>query len=135
MKKKQLNPDPLHHHPAYSRVVSVEKVGRMHFIAGCTAADKDYNVLHKGDLVKQYYTIMEQLEGVLAACGATWEDVVMRRIYVLDMDAFLTKVQTDPKQKLFWEKGNHPPCTLVEVSRLSNKDFLIEIDLIACTET
>ncbi len=79
------------------------------------------------------YEVMRQLEESLKACGATWNDVVMRRIYVLDMDEFLNKIQTEPSQKHFWEVGAYPPSTLVEVTRLSNNDFLIEVDLIACS--
>ncbi len=135
MKKELHNPTALHHHLAYSRAISIDKPGRMHFIAGCTAADENYKPLHKGDVVKQYYVLMEQLEEILKTCGATLDDIVMRRIYVLDMDDFLEKIQTEPSQKHFWQAGSYPPSTLVEVSRLSNKDFLIEIDLIACTSS
>lgn len=133
MKKKTHNPEVLYHHPVYSRATSIENPGRMHFIAGHTSADNNYNPLYVDDVVKQYYEIMRQLEITLKTCEATWDDVVMRRIYVIDMDDFLNKIQTEPKQKHYWPIGSYPPSTLIEVARLSNKDFLIEIDLIACT--
>ena len=126
MKKELHNPSKFDHYPAYSRAISIESPGRLHFIAGCTAGDENYNPLQKGDVVKQYYVIMEQLEESLKACGATWDDVVMRRIYVLNMDDFLNKIQTGTTQKHFWQVGAYPPSTLVEITRLSNKDFLIE---------
>ena len=131
--KKLHNPKELFHHPVYSRAISVANPGQTHFIAGHTSADKNYNPLHAGDIVKQYYEVMRQLEITLNACGAKWDDVVMRRIYVLDMDDFLNKVQTESKQNHFWDVGLYPPSTLIQVGRLSNKHFLIEIDLIACT--
>ena len=48
---------------------------------------------------------MRQLEITLNACGTKWDDVVMRRMYVLDMDDFLNKVQTESKQNHFWDVG------------------------------
>jgi enamine deaminase RidA (YjgF/YER057c/UK114 family) len=68
----------------------------------------------------------------LKAAGATWDDVVFRRLYVLDMDAFI-KIQTDPAMTFPWHPDRPPPSTLVGVTRLSHPDFLIEIDLFAVT--
>ena len=134
MKTKTHNPKELFHHPVYSRAVSIANPGHMHFVAGHTPADQDYKPLFVGDVVKQYYEVMRQLEITLQACGATWDDVVMRRVYVRDMDEFLNKIQTAPEQKHFWNIGSYPPSTLVEVSRLSHQDFLVEIDLVACNQ-
>ena len=73
---------------------------------------------------------MENLEVQLQAAGATWNDVVYKRIFVLDVDEFLS-VTTNPETRKFGDPDNPPPSTMVGVTRLSNPDFLIEIDLMA----
>ena len=85
-----------------------------------------------GDLGGQYRRVMEALTIQLNAAGATWDDVVFRRLYVLDMDASI-KIQTDPAMTFPWHPDCPPPSTLVGVTRLSHPDFLIEIDLFAVT--
>ncbi|AEB28059.1 hypothetical protein FN3523_0202 [Francisella hispaniensis] len=83
-------------------------------------------------MLKQYCAVMDGLDITLKDIGATWDDVVYRRIYVLNMDEFI-KIQTTYDTKEWFTKGKYPPSTLVEVTRLSNPDFLIEIDLMAIT--
>jgi hypothetical protein len=76
------------------------------------------------DMRGQYLQVMEALTIRLRAAGATWDDVVYRRPFVLDMDAFI-KTQTDPTMTYPWHRP--PPSTLVGViwpshSRFSNRD-------------
>jgi enamine deaminase RidA (YjgF/YER057c/UK114 family) len=66
----------------------------------------------------------------LEAAGATWDDVVFRRIYALDVDAFL-KAQADTTIPTPWSPGCAPPSTLIGVTRLSSPDFVLEVDLTA----
>ena len=56
--------------------------------------------------------------------------MVYRRIFVLDVDEYL-RIQTDPTTPKFGDPDKQPPSTLVGVTRLSNPQFLIEIDLLA----
>jgi enamine deaminase RidA (YjgF/YER057c/UK114 family) len=130
MERKVINPPELFKHPSYSRVITVTAPNKLIFIAGQTASDASYNPVAVGDMVGQYQTIMDNLTIQLSAAGATWDDVVFRRIFVLDMDAFL-KIQTNPEMTYPWHPDRPPPSTLVGVTRLSNPHFLIEIDLLA----
>lgn len=132
MDKKFIHPPELFKHPAYSRVVTVAGPSKMIFIAGQTASDENYNPMFVGDLRGQYHRVMEALTIQLKAAGATWDDVVFRRLYVLNMDEFI-KIQTDPTMTFPWNPDRPPPSTLVGVTRLSHPDFLIEIDLFAVT--
>jgi enamine deaminase RidA (YjgF/YER057c/UK114 family) len=77
---------------------------------------------------------MEILDLELSGVGATWDDVVFRRIFTLDVDAFLKASAEDPVIKGYWNPERMPPSTLIGVTRLSNPEFLIEIDLMAVTE-
>ncbi len=130
--KEYFNPPELFKHPHYTRVITVSGPSKLVFIAGQTAADNHYRPIAKGDLRGQYQAVMDGLTIQLRAAGATWDDVVFRRIFVLDMDAFI-KLQTDPATTYPWHPDRPPPSTLIGVTRLSNPDFLIEIDLLAVT--
>ena len=90
MDKEYVNPAGVFKHPAYTGVVTVTDPRRFHFIAGRCAADPDdYTCTAPGDFVGQYRQVMETLAIELKAVGATWNDVVFRRIFTLDVDAFL----------------------------------------------
>ena len=119
-------------HPAYTRIITVTGPSKLIFIAGQTPSDENYKPVAIGDIRGQYIRVMEALTIQLRAAGASWDDVVYRRLFVLDMDGFL-KVQTDPAMTFPWNPERPPPSTLVGVTRLSHPDFLIEIDLMAVT--
>ena len=132
MEKKHINPPELFVHPSYTRVITVSGPSKLIFIAGQTPSDERYRPVEIGNMRGQYLRVMEALTIQLNAAGATWDDVVYRRIFVLDMDAFIN-VQTDPAVTYPWYPDRPPPSTLVGVTRLSHPDFLIEIDLMAVT--
>jgi enamine deaminase RidA (YjgF/YER057c/UK114 family) len=128
MERERINPPTLFQHPAFTRVLTVKGPCKFIFIAGLTAADMNYKCVAPGDCRAQYINILENLTVQLEAAGATWDDVVFRRIYALDVDAFL-KVQADVATP--WSPGSAPPSTLIGVTRLSSPDFVLEIDLMA----
>ena len=131
--RTHINPPELFRHPAYTRVITVAPPGRLVFIAGQTPSDAQYAPVAVGDLRAQYLHVMDALSLQLAAAGATWADVVFRRIYVLDMDGFLA-MQRDPSLPQPWPADLPPPSTLIGVTRLSQPDFGLEIDLMAVTQ-
>ena len=103
---------------------------RFIFVAGQTPSDENYRCVAPGDLKGQYLKVMENLELQLHAAGAGWGDVVYRRSFVLDMDEYL-RIRKDPSLPAYWNADNMPGSTTVQVSRLSDPKFLIEIDLLA----
>ena len=130
MERDFINPPELYKHPAYTRVVTVKGPCKMIFIAGQTPSDDNYQPIAKGDYKKQYERIIEGLTIQLKAAGATWDDVVVRRVFTLDVDA-LQKALREIKRP---ENKEFPPTsTMIGVTRLSNPGFLIEMDLIAIT--
>ncbi|HVA11915.1 MAG TPA: RidA family protein [Stellaceae bacterium] len=132
MEREFINPPELYKHPSYSRIVTVKGPCKLIFIAGQTPSDDNYQPVAKGDYKAQYERVIEGLTIQLKAAGATWDDVVVRRVFTLDVDA-LQKVLRDPTTKRP-ESSDHPPTsTMIGVTRLSHPDFLIEIDLMAMT--
>jgi enamine deaminase RidA (YjgF/YER057c/UK114 family) len=132
VEKQFINPPELMKHPSYSRVITVKGPCKFIFIAGQTPSDMQYQPVFPGDYKKQYEYIMNALDLQLKAAGATWNDVVVRRVFTLDVDA-LIKVLRDPTVKKYENPDAMPTSTMIGVTRLSNPGYLIEIDLIAIT--
>ena len=130
MKKQYVNPPGVYKHPSFTRIVTVEGPMKLLFIAGQTPSDENYKCVAPGDLRAQYLKVMENLDLQLKAAGADWDDVVYRRTFVLDVDEYL-KISGDPKTRKFWNPDKLPGSTLIGVTRLSDPEFLIEIDLLA----
>jgi enamine deaminase RidA (YjgF/YER057c/UK114 family) len=128
--KQFINPPEIYKHPSYSRVITVKGPCKFIFIAGQTPSDEKYQPVCPGDYKGQYEHIIKMLTIQLKAAGATWDDVVVRRVFTLDVDA-LQKALRDVKRP---ENKDFPPTsTMIGVTRLSNPGFLIEMDLIAIT--
>jgi enamine deaminase RidA (YjgF/YER057c/UK114 family) len=124
--REEMDPPELFKHPGYKRVVTVQGDMKMVFIAGQTASDENYQCVAPGDLRAQYLHIMRNLDIQLKAAGADWDDVVFRRIFVLDVDEWGKMIfdETLPKYG-----DGRPPSTLIGVTRLSNPQFLIEVEV------
>ncbi len=133
MEREHINPEGIFKHPAYTRIVTVKGSMKIVFIAGQTPSDENYKCVAPGDYRAQYVAVMDNLQIQLDAAGASWDDVVYRRIFVLDVDAYL-EVASDPATPKYGDPGRPPPSTLVGVTRLSDPEFLIEIDLTAIAE-
>ena len=133
MEKEHINPTGIYKHPAFTRVITVKGPMKMIFIAGQTPSDENYRCVAPGDLKAQYIKVMENLQVQLETAGATWDDVVYRCTFVLDVDEY-RKVTGDPTTPKFGNADKLPSSTMIGVTRLSNAEFLIEIDLTAIVE-
>ena len=133
MEKQIINPPEMMKHPSYSRVITVKGPCKFIFIAGQTPSDMQYQAVFPGDYKKQYEYVMDALSVQLKAAGASWSDVVVRRVYTLDVDA-LIKVMRDPTTRKYENADAMPTSTMIGVTRLTNPGFLIEIDLVAMTD-
>ena len=87
--------------------------GRMLFLAGQVAKDRDGRVVGKGDLVAQFRRVCENLKTLVTAAGGRLTDVAKLTIYVLDAGEF--KRQGEPIGVVYREYfGKHfPAMTLV----------------------
>src|SRR5437016_13989788 len=114
MVKKYINPSGVFRHPGFTRVITVQGPMKIVFIAGQTPSDENYEPVSPGNWKAQYIQVMNNLEVQLKAAGATWDDVVFRRVYVLDVDEFL-KIARDPDVTRFGDPNKPPPSTLIGV--------------------
>lgn len=123
---QRMNPAGLSTPTGYSHVVSTRGT-RTIYVAGQVAFDAKGQIVGKGDLAAQTRQVFANLETALKAAGATFDDVVKTNYYMLD--ATQVQVVRDIRGQYF-TKGL-PASTLVEVRRLANPDWLIEIEVVA----
>jgi len=86
---------------------------------------------HPGDLAAQTRLTLQNVEAVLTAGGATFDDVVMMRVYLSTRDDFgpLNEVYADYLRERL-PSGVFPARTTVIVG-LPRADMLVEIDALA----
>ena len=101
--------------------------GDLLFISGQVAWDADGAVVGRGDPVRQAEQVFANIATILAAHGATFEDIVKVTVYVTDLSWFdeLSEVRV----RLF---AVLPPASvIVQVVSLVDPDILIEVEAIA----
>lgn len=102
--------------------------GQMIFVSGQIALDPQTSeIVGTGDVTLQTQQVMSNLEAVLQAANAKWEDVVKVSIFLKDMNDFAT---VNGIYGQYFPADTAPARACIEVSRLP-KDVLVEIDCIA----
>lgn len=107
----------------YSRAV---QVGNTLEVAG-TVAMGDQGLVGKGNMYEQTRFALQKIEKVLGQAGFSLADVVRTRVFVTDISR--------------WEEAGRahgeffgnikPASSMIEVSRLIDPDFLVEIEATA----
>ena len=111
----------------YSRAV---RVGKTVEVTGTVAVDATGVLVGKDDPYEQTRFIIQKIEGVLKQAGATLNDVVRTRMFVTDISRWQEYGRAHGE---FF--GEIRPCTtMVEVSKLIEPGFLIEIEATAVIE-
>ncbi|MGE0816637.1 MAG: RidA family protein [Vicinamibacterales bacterium] len=123
---QRLNPPGLSTPTGYTHVVSA-RGGRTIYVSGQVALDAAGQVVGRGDLRAQASQVFANLETALKAAGATFDDVVKTNYYMLD--ASQVQVVREIRSRYFTREL--PASTLVQVGRLANADFLLEIEVVA----
>ncbi len=102
--------------------------GQMIFVAGQIPLDPSMGVIvGEGNVTKQTEQVMANLEAILTASEATFDDVVKTTVFLVDMNDFAAMNAVYAK---FFRDDTAPARACVQVSRLP-KDVLVEIECIA----
>jgi enamine deaminase RidA (YjgF/YER057c/UK114 family) len=128
VERQQTNLRFINRAPAgYSHVV-VAQGGRTLYISGQVAADKNGNLVGRGDFRAQVKQVFENLKARLAEGGATFNDVAKINIYLTGAPdlAVLREIRNS-----YINTENPPASTLVVVKQLAREEYLIEIEAIA----
>src|SRR3972149_5001233 len=108
--------------PRYSQGI-LTRGGKLLFVAGQTAADKDGSVVGKGDIEAQTHQVFRNISAVLQEAGGSLDNLVMTTTYITDRKyrEGYNRVRSQCYKK------NPPTSTLVIVKGLAHPDYLIEI--------
>jgi enamine deaminase RidA (YjgF/YER057c/UK114 family) len=108
-------------------VAIVPATDRLIYVSGQVAIDESGTLVGKGDAAKQAEQVFKNIHRILTGCGATIGDIVKLNWYFRNMSDRAAIVAA---RDTFL--GTHRPAsTAVEISRLVNEDWLIEVDCVA----
>ena len=109
----------------YAPVVTYDLGGHtMVFVSGLLARSPEGAIVGKGDMGAQIRQVGENLKASLESVGATLENLVRTCTFVTDIEAFFKHVAVRHE---YFGPGL-PTSTTVEVRRLSNPDFMVEVE-------
>jgi enamine deaminase RidA (YjgF/YER057c/UK114 family) len=122
-----MNPDTLHPpvDNLYTHVVRAQ--GKyVYRIGGQVAIGLQCENLGKGDMQEQLRLVYEMATRALHAVNLTWANVIHILTFTTDMDEYM-KYEKPIAKAAFGEKP--PASTLVEVRRLVDPEWLVEIQV------
>jgi enamine deaminase RidA (YjgF/YER057c/UK114 family) len=129
MALQHTNPDGVSKPTGYTHVVSGQ--GRLVFISGQVAIDKDGNVVGEGDLARQAEQVFENLSTCLASAGATFADVTKMTTFIVGYQASRDRPVLSAVRQKYLPAQNPPASTLVGVQALATPAIMIEIEATA----
>ncbi|MET0539535.1 MAG: RidA family protein [Xanthobacteraceae bacterium] len=118
----------------FSEVVTVAHPGKMIFLAGVGAEDESAArgaIRHMGDFAGQCRYAYDKIKRLLAAHGATMNDVVKVVTYVTDVRNL---PETGKCRAEALEGAPQPVHTFLNINQLAWPGMLVEVDVIAITK-
>jgi enamine deaminase RidA (YjgF/YER057c/UK114 family) len=122
------NPPGLSSSPAYSHVVEVNGPHRTVYIAGQTGVGASGKIAE--GFRAQAVQVMENLKIALLSVGGDFEHVVKLNSYLTDIEANANEFR-EVRARYFTNKSALPASTLVQVVRLANPSYLLEVEVVA----
>jgi len=124
---RHINPEGLHHSPAFSQAVVVEQPTKTIYIGGQNGVDADGKVV--GPTVgEQASQAFHNLATILESEGASLADIVHWTIAVVEGNSFDEGVAAFQQ---VWNPADPPPAITVHVVAGLGPGFLVEIDAVA----
>lgn len=111
----------------FSQATAIAASGKFVFISGMTSRRPDGTIAGVGDIEVQTRQVCENVKAAVEAAGGTMDDICRVDVYVRNMEHF------DAIHKVRREYFNAPApaSTMVEVTKMTSPDYLIEINAIA----
>lgn len=111
----------------FSHATVTEAAGRLVFISGMLAKDVEGRIVGVGDPAVQTQQVCENLKAAVEAAGGTLEDICRVDVYVRNMEHF---DQIHAVRREYFSEPL-PASTMVEVTKMTTPDALVEISAIA----
>ena len=124
------NPPTMAPPVGYSHLAEV-RGGKLVFIAGQVALDREGQVVGRGDYRKQAEQVFKNIGLALESADGSFKDLVKITVYLLD---FAHAPEVREVRDRFVDTHRPPTSTAVQVSRLFRPEILLEIDAIASVE-
>ncbi len=109
----------------YSQAVLVDKTL---YVSGSVAVDAEGRLVAPGDMAGQLRAAYTNIRSTLTAHRAGFDEIVKETIYTTDMDALL---KASDVRFEYYDKERLPTVSWVQVQRLVDKGFLVEIEVVA----
>jgi enamine deaminase RidA (YjgF/YER057c/UK114 family) len=122
------NPAGMTKPTAYSHVVEVNGPHRVVYLAGQTGVDANGKVAQ--GFRAQVVQVMENIKTALASVGGDFDHIVKLTSYLTDIEAN-GDVFREVRASYFPNKAALPASTLLQISRLANSAYLLEVEAIA----
>lgn len=122
------NPPGMSNPPGYSHVVEVTGPHRVVYFAGQTGADANGKV--SADFREQAVQVFENIKTALQSVGGGFEHVVKVTAYHTNLDANAA-IYREVRSGYFTNKAALPGHTLLQISRLANPAYQLEVEIIA----
>ena len=122
------NPSGMTQPTAYSQVVEVNGPHRLIFVAGQTGVDGSGKAAK--EFRAQAVQAFENIKTALASVGGSMDNVVRLVTYLTDIEQNADAYR-EVRASFFADKSALPASTLLQVTRLANPSFLIEVDATA----
>lgn len=132
MRIERVNPDGLFELDAFSQIVTVDRGGRLAFIAGQGAFDAAFQLVGPGDLHAQTLQAFRNLRTAVESIGGRVDQIVSSNLYIVGIDA--AKVEIFGRAMSVALDGEpFPPnaSTMIGVQGLAMEGMLIEISAVA----
>ncbi|AZG11439.1 RidA family protein [Pigmentiphaga sp. H8] len=126
---EHLNPDGLATPNGFCHVVR-SRAATTILVAGQVAYDEQGNIVGENDLATQVDQVYRNLERALAACGATFADVVKTTLFVKDMTP--EKIAIIRQVRARYLAPDRPPAsTMIGVQALAKPALMLEVEATA----
>jgi len=131
MPKEQINPPELFPSLQYgfSQIVTTTG-GKTIYLSGQVAWDENEQIVGPNDLGSQIRQALRNVETAVQIAGGKLTDVVSMRIYVVEPHLEEGGSISEALKEFFPAK-TAPATTWLGVTRLANKEFIVEIEAIA----
>ena len=110
----------------FSHATTIAAKGTIVFVSGLTARRAD-GTIAVGDITEQTKQVCENLRAAMTAAGGTLDDICRVDVYVRNMEHF--PLIHEVRRQYFTPPL--PASTMVEVTKMTSPDYLIEISAIA----
>jgi enamine deaminase RidA (YjgF/YER057c/UK114 family) len=122
------NPPGMSQPAGYSQLVEINGAHRLIFVAGQTGTDAGGKPARgfRAQMMQAYANIRT----ALASVGGSMNDVVRLTTYITDIEQN-ADIYREVRAATFTDKSRLPASTLVQVVRLADPAYLVEVDAIA----